>query len=152
MWHRSGRIAAGLGATALILAGAHATRRVHAQRGAVIGSRVPALDAPVPGVWIFARADCGHCRVHLAFLGSAVNAYPDTLRPRLVRRIVVVGDVQPPCAGVRVLPDSLRRMLRIRRSPETWFVDAEGRVSGSWLGARGARAWQSALSEMAELP
>lgn len=143
---------AGLGAAAIVLAGVHATGGFHARPTIAVGSCAPALDAPVPGVWIFARADCGHCTAHLALLGNAMHAYPDSLRLQMARRIVVVGDVQPPCDGVRVLPDSLRRALHVTWTPETWFVDAAGRVCKRWLGARGARAWRNALAETAAFP
>ncbi len=152
MLQRSGRVAAGLCAAATVLAGVHATRAFHASPVITVGSRAPAIDAPLPGVWIFARADCGHCVAHLELLRNVVHAYPESLRLRVARRITVVGDAPPPCDGVRVLPDSLRRALGIRWTPETWFVDAGGRVCKSWRGPRGARVWRSALEEMTQFP
>ena len=145
------RIVTGLAAVVLTVAGARMGRVFQAARPSK-GTRLAEFHAPVPGVWIFARAGCSPCEAHLAWLGQALGMFPDSIRTRMARQIVVIGTAKPPHDAVRVLPDSLRRTLGVGRTPETWFVDDASRLQRSWLGARGLRPWIQALRESDRVP
>ena len=145
------RIVAGLAAVVLTVTGARVGRVFQAARPSE-GTRLAEVHAPVPGVWIFARAGCSPCEAHLAGLGQALGTFPDSIRTRLARQIVVIGTAKPPHGAVHVLPDSLRRTLGVVRTPETWFVDDARRLQKSWFGARGLRPWIQALGESDRVP
>jgi hypothetical protein len=77
---------------------------------------------------------------------------PDGQRARVLRRVHVVGTLAAAPDGVVHEADSLRAHFRIRLSPTTWLVDADGRIARAWRGARGRNAWDDALAFLQREP
>ena len=100
---------------------------------------------PLPALWIFARADCVHCRRHLQALQRAARGLPDSVRAQACARVHVASDLQLQACGCGH-PLALQRQLGIRGTPLTWWVAADTSIQRAWRGARDEAAWTRALS------
>jgi hypothetical protein len=146
------RVILGVGGLALAGAACFAARIFLAPDGPAIGSQVADIAAPTPGVWIFAHRGCRYCEAHLSVLDRTLDLFPDSVRVALARRLTIIGTAPALRAPIPILPDSLRRALGVRRTPETWFVDADRRLRSRWLGARGMQSWRRALRDQGDSP
>ena len=99
----------------------------------------------LPGLWIFVRAECPHCRRHLLGLEGALRLLPDSTRARACARLNVCGDLHAP-ACARTHARSLQHALGVRATPVTWWVAADSSICRAWWGARDRDAWASALA------
>lgn len=100
------------------------------------------------GLWIFTRAGCRACAMHLEALRLAARDLSPAERHAALQRVRLVGDTHPPCA-VQHLSAATRRAAGVERTPTTWRVDAEGRIRDVWRGPRNPAAWRRALLDMA---
>lgn len=145
------RLALAIACAAVVLVAAvQAARRTHAvlqPDPGRIPDVLPAGDDPT-GIWVFARAGCRACALHLEAMQRGASGLPAATRAAALQRVRLVGEAACPDA-VRCMDDAARRAAGVQRTPTTWHVRADGTIGEIWYGPRSAATWRRALANAA---